>query len=170
MTTLILIFAIFQKVYSIFFAVSRVRFTGDGLKFRYVGFRNFKKLFFGSSEVQFLGRTDPVSIFGYVIFIIILITYLAYFKKDENIVLIEKKNNEILEDTSENLISDLFYQSEDNDGNRYEIKSKNGILSQKRANLISMKDVSATVFLIDGGKIFIVSDSAEYDSLSLIHI
>ncbi len=99
-----------------------------------------------------------------LIFIIILITYLAYFKKDENIVLIEKKNNEILKDTSENLISDLFYQSEDNDGNRYEIKSKNGILSQKRANLISMKDVSATVFLIDGGKIFIISDSAEYDS------
>tara|TARA_B100000989_G_scaffold75565_1_gene53489 strand:+ start:28 stop:621 length:594 start_codon:yes stop_codon:yes gene_type:complete len=103
-------------------------------------------------------------ILSLLIFIIILITYLAYFKKDENIVLIEKKNNEILKDTSENLISDLFYQSEDNDGNRYEIKSKNGILSQKRANLISMKDVSATVFLIDGGKIFIISDSAEYDS------
>ena len=73
-------------------------------------------------------------ILSLLIFIIILITYLAYFKKDENIVLIEKKNNEILKDTSENLISDLFYQSEDNDGNRYEIKSKNGILSQKRAN------------------------------------
>ena len=76
--TLILIFAIFPTVYSIFFAVSRVRFTGDGLKFRYVGLRNFKKLFFGSSEVQFLGRTDPVSIFGItgfksVIFVIVLI-------------------------------------------------------------------------------------------------
>ena len=47
-------------------------------------------------------------ILSLLIFIIILITYLAYFKKDENIVFIEKKNNEILEDTSENLIKKSF--------------------------------------------------------------
>ena len=74
--TLILIFAIFPTIYSIFFAVSRVRFTGDGLKFRYVGFRNFSKQFFGSAEVHFLGRTDPVSIFGYIVFAIIVIAVL----------------------------------------------------------------------------------------------
>ncbi len=73
---LILIFAIFPTIYSIFFAVSRVRFTGDGLTFRYVGFRNFSKQFFGSSEVHFLGRTDPVSIFGWVVFAIIVIAVL----------------------------------------------------------------------------------------------
>ena len=83
--TLILIFAIFPTVYSIFFAVSRVRFTGDGLKFRYVGLRNFKKLFFGSGEVQFLGRTDPVSIFGYVVFIIILIAVLVWLWRSRKI-------------------------------------------------------------------------------------
>ena len=55
--SLILIFAIFPTIYSMVFALSRVRFTGDGLKFRYVGFRNFEKQFFGSSEVHFLGRT-----------------------------------------------------------------------------------------------------------------
>ncbi len=81
--TLILIFAIFPTVYSIFFAVSRVRFTGDGLKFRYVGLRNFKKLFFGSSEVQFLGRTDPVSILGYAIFIIIVIAVLVWLWRSQ---------------------------------------------------------------------------------------
>ena len=74
--TLILIFAIFPTIYSIFFAVSRVRFTGDGLKFRYVGFRNFSKQFFGSAEVHFLGRTDPVSIFGWAIFALIVIAVL----------------------------------------------------------------------------------------------
>ena len=99
-----------------------------------------------------------------LIVLIITITYLVYFKTDDKITFIEKNDKTILNDTSENLISDLFYKSEDKDGNKYEIKSKNGIISQKRANLISMNDVSATVFLNDGGKIFIVSDLANYDS------
>ena len=99
-----------------------------------------------------------------LIVLIITITYLVYFKSDDKITVIEKNDKTISKDTSENLISDLFYKSEDKDGNKYEIKSKNGIISQKRANLISMNDVSATVFLNDGGKIFIVSDLANYDS------
>ena len=99
-----------------------------------------------------------------LIVLIITITYLVYFKTDDKITFIEKNDKTILNDTSENLISDLFYKSEDKDGNKYEIKSKNGIISQKRANLISMNDVSATVFLNDGGKIFIVSDLANYDN------
>lgn len=99
-----------------------------------------------------------------LIVLIITITYLVYFKSDDKITVIENNDKTILNDASENLISDLFYKSEDKDGNKYEIKSKNGIISQKRANLISMNDVSATVFLNDGGKIFIVSDSANYDS------
>ena len=99
-----------------------------------------------------------------LIVLIIIITYLAYFKSDDKITVIKKNDKTILKDISENLISDLFYKSEDKDGNKYEIKSKTGIISQKRANLISMNDVSATVFLNDGGKIFVVSDSANYDS------
>ena len=99
-----------------------------------------------------------------LIVLIIIITYLAYFKSDDKITVIKKNDKTILKDISENLISDLFYKSEDKDGNKYEIKSKTGIISQKRANLISMNDVSATVFLNDGGKIFVVSDSADYDS------
>ena len=99
-----------------------------------------------------------------LIVLIITITYLVYFKTDDKITSIEKNDKTILKDTSENLISDLFYKSEDKDGNKYEIKSKSGIISQKRANLISMNDVSATVFLNDGGKILIISDSANYDN------
>ena len=83
--TLILIFAIFPTIYSIFFALSRVRFTGDGLKFRYVGFRNFAKQFFGSSEVHFLGRTDPVSIFGMVIFAVVVVAVLWWLIRSRKI-------------------------------------------------------------------------------------
>lgn len=74
--TLILIFAIFPTVYSMVFALSRVRFTGDGLRFRFVGFRNFAKQFFGNDQVHFLGRTEPVSILGTIIFVAIVIAVL----------------------------------------------------------------------------------------------
>ena len=97
------------------------------------------------------------------ILLIILFTYFTYFRSDNEINVIEKNDNKILKDTPENLISDLLYQSEDKNGNKYEIKSKNGIINQ-RPNLISMNNVTATVFLSDGGMIFIVSDSAEYNS------
>ncbi len=74
--TLILIFAIFPTVYSMVFALSRVRFTGDGLKFRFVGFRNFAKQFFGSDQVHFLGRTEPISILGTIVFVAVTLAIL----------------------------------------------------------------------------------------------
>ena len=83
--TLILIFAIFPTIYSIFFAVSRVRFTGDGLRFRFVGLRNFSKQFFGSSEVHFLGRTDPVSIFGYAVFVVVVVALVVWLWRSRKI-------------------------------------------------------------------------------------
>ncbi len=102
-------------------------------------------------------------ILSLLILLIILFTYFTYFRSDNEINVVEKKDNKILKDIPENLISDLLYQSEDKNGNKYEIKSKNGIINQ-RPNLISMNNVTATVFLSDGGMIFIVSDSAEYNS------
>ncbi len=74
--TLILIFAILPTVYSMVFALSRVRFTGDGLKFRFVGFRNFAKQLFGSDQVHFLGRTEPTSIFGTIVFVAVTLAIL----------------------------------------------------------------------------------------------
>lgn len=67
--TLILVFAMFPTIYSIFFAVSRVRFTADGLNFRFVGFQNFAKQFFGTDQVHFLGRMGPISVIGIVFFV-----------------------------------------------------------------------------------------------------
>jgi multiple sugar transport system permease protein len=58
---LILIFAIFPTFYSIVFALSRVRFTGEGLKFRLVWFQNFAKQFFGNDQVHFLGKVGAMS-------------------------------------------------------------------------------------------------------------
>jgi multiple sugar transport system permease protein len=67
--TLILIFAIFPTFYSIVFALSRVRFTGNGLQFRFVWFQNFAKQFFGNDQAHFLGKIGTMSFFGTVFLI-----------------------------------------------------------------------------------------------------
>jgi len=67
--TLILIFAVFPTFYSIVFALSRVRFTGDGLSFRFVGLQNFYKQFIGTEQVHFLGKIEAMDAFGLVFFI-----------------------------------------------------------------------------------------------------
>tara|TARA_B100000989_G_scaffold298368_1_gene287322 strand:- start:12414 stop:13013 length:600 start_codon:yes stop_codon:yes gene_type:complete len=97
--------------------------------------------------------------------IIILIVYLNYFKTSEKSTynenkVIEKKENF----SSENLIQDLFYKSEDKKGNKYEIKSKDGVISSQDNNLIFMNKVKAVIFLNNGKRVLINSNSAEYNN------
>jgi multiple sugar transport system permease protein len=63
---LILIFAIFPTFYSIVFALSRVRFTATGLRFRFVWFDNFIAQFSGNEQAHFLGRLTGMSVLGWV--------------------------------------------------------------------------------------------------------
>jgi multiple sugar transport system permease protein len=76
--TLILVFAIFPTFYSIVFALSRVRFTGDGLQFRFVGLNNFAKQFFGNDQVRFLGKTGSMSVLGMVFFAVVAAAVLLW--------------------------------------------------------------------------------------------
>ena len=64
--TLILIFAIFPTFYSIVFAISRVKFTPNGLQFRTVWLQNFQKQFLGNEQIHFLGRLEGQSAIGWV--------------------------------------------------------------------------------------------------------
>ncbi|MCA0433446.1 MAG: sugar ABC transporter permease [Proteobacteria bacterium] len=66
---LILIFAIFPTFYSIVFALSRVKFTPNGLQFRFVWFQNFQKQFTGAEQVHFLGKLDGMGAFGWIFFL-----------------------------------------------------------------------------------------------------
>jgi multiple sugar transport system permease protein len=70
--TLILIFAIFPTFYSVVFALSRVKFSPEGLKFRFVGLQNFQKQFTGNEQVHFLGRIESMSIFGWILSIAVI--------------------------------------------------------------------------------------------------
>ncbi len=70
--TLILIFAIFPTFYSIVFALSRVKFTANGLQFRFVWLQNFMKQFVGNEQVHFLGRVGQMSLLGWIFSIIVI--------------------------------------------------------------------------------------------------
>jgi len=68
---LILLFAIFPTFYTIVFAISHVRFSATGLKFRTVWFENFAAQFTGNQQVHFLGRFTSMSIAGWVFALVI---------------------------------------------------------------------------------------------------
>lgn len=63
---LILVFAIFPTFYSIVFALSRVKFTPNGLSFRFVWFQNFVKQFTGTEQAHFLGKITGMSALGWL--------------------------------------------------------------------------------------------------------
>ncbi len=74
--TLILIFAIFPTFYSIVFALSRVKFTANGLNFRFVWFQNFAKQFFGTDQAHFLGKLEGIGVIGMLFFTAVTATVL----------------------------------------------------------------------------------------------
>ena len=63
---LILIFAIFPTFYSIVFALSKVRFSPNGLTFKFNGLKNFTKQFIGNEQITLLGRLEGMSVAGWV--------------------------------------------------------------------------------------------------------
>lgn len=79
--TLILIFAILPTFYSIVFALSRVRFTPQGLSFRFVGLQNFYKQFLGNEQVHFLGRIGSMSVAGWIFSLVVIAAILWWFYK-----------------------------------------------------------------------------------------
>lgn len=81
--SLILIFAIFPTFYSIVFALSRVKFSPTGLKFRFVWFDNFISEFTGSEQDHFLGRLEGMSVFGWLFFIVMLAAVLWWLYRSK---------------------------------------------------------------------------------------
>ena len=105
-----------------------------------------------------------ISLIFLVIFIIIFI-YIYYFSSSKTkITENDKEKTEVnTVQGTDDLINEMFYYSEDNKGNKYEIKSEYGIISPDKSNLILMDKVTAIIYLLNGEKIFISSKKAEYD-------
>lgn len=63
---LILTFSIFPLIASLMLAFARVRFAAGGFNIRFVGWRNFEKIFFGSEQFHLLGTFASMSILGWL--------------------------------------------------------------------------------------------------------
>ena len=100
----------------------------------------------------------------FIIFIIIFV-YIDYFRSSKTKITQNNKEKTKVNvvQGSEDLITEMFYFSEDNKGNKYEIKSEYGIINPDKSNLILMDKVTAIIYLLDGEKIFISSKKAQYD-------
>ena len=98
------------------------------------------------------------------VLIIVSCVYFFYFKNAEKKIVktVEQTGDLQVVKGSDDLITDMTYLSEDNKGNRYEIKSAYGVISPKASNLIIMDKVKAIIYLSNGEKIFISSDKANY--------
>jgi multiple sugar transport system permease protein len=75
---LILIFAIFPTFYSIVFALSRVKFSPTGLRFRFVWFQNFIAQFIGNEQAHFLGRLENMSVLGWLVTLALAVAVAAW--------------------------------------------------------------------------------------------
>ena len=103
-----------------------------------------------------------------LILVIITCIYLIYFNKSEKNyveVVDENTSNKILKG-SDDLISEMKYFSEDNKGNKFEIKSDYGFINPEQSNIISMNKVKAVVYLSNGEEIYINSDKAKYNNIN----
>ena len=100
------------------------------------------------------------------IIIIIGFVYLNYFKTEnkKEILGLKKKIEKNIPKNSKDLINDLIYSSEDRKGNKYQIKSKEGEIDSKQKNIITMKDVTAEIMLVNGEVVYISSEKAKYNN------
>ena len=60
----------------------------------------------------------------------------------------------------------MKYFSEDNKGNKFEIKSDYGFINPEQSNIISMNKVKAIVYLSNGEEIYINSEKAKYNNIN----
>ncbi len=77
---LILVFSIFPLLASLIIAFSRFRLRAGSYQVRWVGFRNFEKQFFGSEQFHFLGTFKGMSLFGWLVAVLVgvLLLYWLY--------------------------------------------------------------------------------------------
>ena len=101
-----------------------------------------------------------------LILLIIFITYQKYFKKDlsANKSPQKEKVNVVIEES--NLINNITYESIDNKGRKYIIKSETGSFDENKSELIFMTNVKAQIILLDKSTIHIKSNKAEYNNVT----
>ena len=114
-----------------------------------------------------------------ILVLIILIIYFTYnylnksgkvsniVEKVESSKLIQKNINLNEENLDKNVISELTYKSLDDNGNIYEINSDSGTIQENNKSTLLLKNVKAKILVYGHGTVYIFSNNALYDKVSL---
>ena len=114
-----------------------------------------------------------------ILVLIILIIYFTYnylnksgkvsniVEKVESSKLIQKNINLNEENLDKNVISELTYKSLDDNGNIYEINSDSGTIQVNSKSTLLLKNVKAKILVYGHGTVYIFSNNALYDKVSL---
>ncbi len=116
--------------------------------------------------------------FGIIVLIVLLLylthNYINKSRKDSNIVektqlneLVEEKISKDEETLDKNVISELTYKSLDDNGNIYEINSDSGSIQENDKSTLLLKNVEAKILVYGYGNVYIYSDNALYNKVSL---
>ena len=114
-----------------------------------------------------------------IMVLIILLIYFTYnyinksgrdlniVEKTESNKLVEKKISKNEETLDKNVISELTYKSLDDSGNVYEINSDSGTIQENDKSTLLLKNVKANILVYGYGTVYIFSDNALYNKVSL---
>ena len=108
----------------------------------------------------------------FLIFFVLFLSiffYLNYFYKKDSKTTSKQNvitNTDISESPEGTTIKEILYESYDNEGNKFMIKSKSGTIDEKEADEINMVNVEAKIDLTNGTFITLSSDTAWYNALN----
>jgi lipopolysaccharide assembly outer membrane protein LptD (OstA) len=108
-----------------------------------------------------------IALFLTFLFIIIFFFYKYFFLKKEIINLTDKNPNNTVVESQNNLIKNLEYLSTDKNGNKYLITAEYGEISATGGGDILMTNVIAQIDLFKKDTIYLSSDFAKYNTLTL---
>ena len=102
----------------------------------------------------------------FVLFLSIFFYINYFYKKDTELVSNqdEIRSTNFSESPDTTTIKEILYESYDNEGNKFTIKSKSGTFDEKKKDEINMINVEAKIDLANGTFIRLVSDTAKYNS------
>ena len=107
-----------------------------------------------------------------LLIIIILLTSMFYWKyvningSKENINQVSELNSKIDENSNIDTLKEIYYESYDQNGNKFIIESEFGNFQDEDQQIILMTNVNAVIELKDSNNIYLVSNMAKYNILN----
>ena len=108
-----------------------------------------------------MNKKKIIPIFFFLSLVLLIIYFINFFKKEA-----PSKNEapEIENIESSNLLSELNFSSEDDNGNIYSLFAQEGEIDFEDSNIIFLKKIKATIKLKNSKEILISSDYGKYNT------